>query len=204
MKKSETKIVVIDDLLDENDPRIVSLRRHFNEVILKKTPEEGVNFVVEHESDKLIVVLDYEFGKNAHNGFWVLEEIRAKHENFIIPIILMTENEKNISQSEFPEIINDKVFAFADKSNFNDLVEKVKKADIELSTRIECALEEWINKHSPEDKDKPYLTMRDGTTYKLNDILKEIRLQTEFGQKMELKILNLAIELLARDIKKLP
>lgn len=202
MEKSKTKIVVIDDLLQENDSRIFNLQRHFNEVVLKKTPEEGVDFVVEHQTDRLIVVLDYDFGKNDHNGLWVLDKIRSK--NFIIPIILMTESEKNIPQSEFPDFINDRIFAFADKSSYKDLVDKVKAADIELGTRIESALEDWINKHSPEDKDKPYLTMRDGTTYKLNDILREIRLQTEFGQRMELKIINLAIELLARDIKKLP
>ena len=202
MGKSNTKIVVIDDNLKETSPAIVQLKRYFEEVILKILPKEGVNFIEEHQLDKLIVVLDYQFGEEQPTGLWVLEEIRKK--SFIIPVILMTENQKNLLQSEFPNLINDKIFAFADKSNYKDLIKKVKEADTELNTKVEVALEDWINRHSPEDKERPYLTMRSGTTYRLYDILKEIRLQTNFGQKMERKILNLAIELLANGVEKLP
>jgi DNA-binding NtrC family response regulator len=201
--KKNTKIIVIDDLLSEGDIRIKMLKRSFGEdnVFLRKTPQDGVNFVKEFTIDKLIVVLDYQFGENQPTGHWVLEQIRE--ESYVIPVILMTENANNLIQSEFPDFINEKVFAFADKSDYRDLVKKVTEANIELNTQVEVALEEWIERHSPEDKEKPYLTMRSGETYTLNHILKEIRKQTEFGQKMERKILNLAIELLANNVQKL-
>lgn len=201
MVKSDTKVVVIDDNYTEDTVPMVILREHFQEVILKNTPKEGADYVKKHKLDRLIVVLDYQFGENEPTGYWVLKEIRK--ESFIIPVILMTDNQENLTKSEFPDFINEKLFAFSYKSDYKDLIQKIKKADIELSTKVEVALEDWIDKHSPEDKEKPYLTMRNGKTYRLIDILKEVRLQTDFGQKMERKILNLAIELLANDIKKL-
>jgi len=185
MPKSNTKVIVIDDILTETDVRLINLRRYFEEVFLENNPENGVEFVKENKLEKLIVVLDYQFGENQKTGVWVLDKIRK--ESFVIPVILMTENQHNLKQSEFPNLINDKLSAFADKSDYRDLVKKVKEADEELNTKVEVALEDWINRHSPEDKEKPYLKTKNGKSYR----------------DMERKILNLVIELLANDIKRL-
>jgi hypothetical protein len=53
------------------------------------------------------------------------------------------------------------------------------------------------------DREKPYLLTRSGQSYSLNQILQEIRLQTEFGKGMERNILNLTIDLLARQKEQL-
>lgn len=200
MAKSKTKIVIIDDSFPKTDPRFHTLKKYFENVVLKETPKEGVDYIKEYEVDRLIILLDYKFGDGEPTGRWVLEEIRKI--SFVIPVILMTEND--IPTEDFPDFINEKTYSFIkDKGSAKEILAKVKEADIELSTKVEVALEDWIDRHSPEDRDKPYLTMRSGETYTLNNVMKEIRLQTEFGQKMEKKILKLAIELLAKDIEKL-
>jgi len=211
MAKSKAKVIIIDDDFQKAidpingnkiiaDPRFHTLKKYFENVVLKETPDKGVDYIKQHKIDRLIVLLDYKFGDDEQTGHWVLEEIRKI--SFVIPVILMTEND--ISFEEFPDFINDKIFSFVEnKESAEEIVAKVKEADLELSTKVEVALEDWIDRHSPEDRDKPYLTMRSGETYTLNNVMQEIRLQTKFGQKMEKKILKLAIELLAKDIEKL-
>jgi hypothetical protein len=82
-------------------------------------------------------------------------------------------------------------------------LDAVQKALNQMSTRLDCAIEEWIYLHSPEEINKPYLMTMNGLEYTLNDLLHEIRQKTELGITMERNILQLTIDLLARKKKKL-
>ncbi len=71
---------------------------------------------------------------------------------------------------------------------------------------IKTALLSWIEKHKEDEKDKPYVTHRfnDGAkTYTLNELYKEIKDNTEFGQKTLLNIVYLTIDLIMRGKEKI-
>ena len=67
---------------------------------------------------------------------------------------------------------------------------------------IETALEQWILSQPNEKRGEQYVTAY-GKTYTMNEILTEIRNQTDFGKKIVRNIITLTIELIARGKKQL-
>ena len=70
------------------------------------------------------------------------------------------------------------------------------KIQNQLETRVDCILEEWISKMDKDELKKPYLTTKSGKIYTLEELMVEIRLETELGRQMKKSILLLAIDLL--------
>lgn len=102
------------------------------------------------------------------------------------------------------DFVNNNALAIVQNtSDTKEIVSIVDKAIQQLSVRVDCALEQWISKHSEDDQKKPYLLTSDGRELTLRDILKEIRTETSLGQKLERNIIMLAIDLLTRDKKQL-
>jgi len=81
-------------------------------------------------------------------------------------------------------------------------LEEEKKRQ-ENFTQVRTALEEWINLHEADIREKPYLISRNGKNYTLNEILHEIRMQTNIGKEIEKNIIMLTIDLLARNKERL-
>jgi 6-pyruvoyltetrahydropterin/6-carboxytetrahydropterin synthase len=101
----------------------------------------------------------------------------------------------------------------------NNLVEPLKEAGVKLvrlrlwetansfcdwieeaPNSIEIVIEKWIESHSEEERNKPFLVSPGGggSQYSMNDLLKEIRKQTSFGQIVTQDIAKLTLDLLFR------
>ena len=63
---------------------------------------------------------------------------------------------------------------------------------------IEKAVTDWLENHSEEERNKPYLSTSE-KTYSMNNLIKEIKEQSEFGEKVVLNIVKLTIDLLVRN-----
>ncbi|MFL0096117.1 hypothetical protein [Tenacibaculum maritimum] len=73
----------------------------------------------------------------------------------------------------------------------------IDKAYNHLKSSLDNTIEDWII-NNKTDKEKPIYLTSDGETYSLNDILKEIRLQTPIGKEFSSKLNALTIDLLLR------
>jgi DNA-binding NtrC family response regulator len=199
MNKSNVNIIIIDDELDlEDDPLVFELNQIYNSVNILHTPDEGIEFVKNNLNQKNIVLLDYRFTADIHNGSFVLDEIRKVSKS--IPVILWTANADKIN--EYVEIINNQVFAVMAKAPYEPLLEKIKEAEILLNSSIEGALEEWILIQK-ENQDQPYMITVNGEQYTLNDLLRLIRLEDPIGKEIEKDLIMLTIDLLLRQKEKL-
>ncbi|HNW70037.1 MAG TPA: hypothetical protein PKI01_06520 [Bacteroidales bacterium] len=205
MNNSKVQIVIIDDNRKETDPLIVSLKMHFKdaEIILKVKSSEGLDYVLENRNKKTIVLLDYDLGKGELNGTELFRKIREKT-SLIYVIIITANNINNIPYDELIEYINNNAFAFVYRTiSIAEIKPIIEKAIHALDANVDGALEQWINMHPESVRNSPYIFSRSGKSYTLDQILEEIRHQTDFGKEMEKDILLLAIDMLARGKKKI-
>lgn len=196
---NDPKIVVIDDNFQNDDYLLLSLRERYGEdnVLLFKTSEDGLDFIFRNLASKIIVLLDMDLGKNREKGDKILEKI--KNRTSLVSVIMMSANLSGLKNEELRSFINHHAVAAIDSSDsVKTNLPIIEEAIRQLGFRIDCALEEWIMMNSPEDREKPYLRTRDGNKYTLNQLLGEIRKNTDLGIKTQENILKLAIELLAR------
>ena len=197
MNKSDTHIIIIENDLEENAPLIIKLKQTYHNVLLFDNPEDGIEYIQNHLNQKNIVLLDILFPSNEPDGHEVLKRIREK--SYLIPIILWSAVDE--SNETFSDFINLRAFKFIKKTTLvADIISAIKEAEIELDTSLEGALEEWIELHG--QRDEPILVTSSGKEYSLNDILKEVRMQTEFGAGFEKRLLKLTIDLLMRGKEK--
>jgi DNA-binding NtrC family response regulator len=202
---NNTEIVIIDDSFDLFDPLVVELREHFPEanVTVKNNPDEGLNFVLANLSKKIIVLLDYNFKTGQPKGHDVLLKIREK--TSLVYVIIMTAKQfSTIPHEELVDFVNNDTLAVVQNTvDTTEILKLVSKAAQQLNVRLDCVLEQWISNHSEYEQNEPYLTTTSGETFTLKDILREIRLQTDFGRKMERNIMMLAVDLLTRGKKQI-
>ena len=202
---NNTEIVIIDDSFDIFDPLVIELREKFPEanVTVINNPDEGLNFVFANLSKKIIVLLDYNFKTGQPKGHDILLKIREK--TSLVYVIIMTAKQfSTIPHSELVDFVNNDALAVVQNTiDTAEILKLVSKAAQQLSVRVDCILEQWISNHSEDEQEEPYLTTTSGETFSLKDVLREVRQQTAFGQKMERNIMMLAIDLLTRGKKKL-
>lgn len=197
MSKSNTNIIIIDDEPQLQDhPLIIELQQCFEDIKIFSNPNDGVFFIEKHLIERNIVILDYRFD-NFKNGSQILASIREVSK--AIPVILWTANADRIN--EIINIVNNNIFEIHPKSPYQPLLESIKRAENEIEVSIEGALEEWISYQNNENA--PYIITANGKDYSLNDLLKEIRMQTSFGLKIQKDILMLTVDLLIRNKKHL-
>ena len=200
---NDTEIVIIDDSFDMFDPLVVELREKFPEanVTVINNPNEGLNYVFANLSKKIIVLLDYNFKTGQPKGHDILMKIRQK--TSLVYVIIMTAKQfSTIPHTELVDFVNNDTLAIVQNTiDTSEIIELVSKASQQLSVRVDCMLEQWISNHSEDKQNEPYLTTTSGETFTLKDVLREIRQQTAFGQKMERNIMMLAVDLLTRNKK---
>ena len=197
--KTKPKIVIINEYLIDV-PYIFQLEEMYGKenTYIFQNALEGAEFIESHLSQKIIVVLDIVFGKKGQS-FKIFEALQHKTAlNFIV----IVENIEKLDKSQLVKLINGHSWHITERDEKN-IVSSVKNIERDLSTTVDGVLEEWIVRHSQNDREKPYLLTRSGQSYTLNQILQEIRLQTDFGKGMERSILNLTIDLLARQKEQL-
>lgn len=200
MSFNSIKIVVIHDgLIPIDDPLLIELKEVFGkeQVVHYENSNEGLRYVLENLSQKMIVLLDIDFNKDL-SGIRVFEKIRKQ--TSLVYIIMITANELSfIKKEDLILMINHDAFAVESIANdYTEVIKLAKKAAYNLETRVDAILEEWISNKSKPERERPYLKTKDGKTYSLNEVLDSIRQQTDLGKTMERNILKLAVDLLVR------
>jgi hypothetical protein len=204
MTNTNQKIIVIDDNFSEDDYLLIALREKYGEqnVLLFRTADDGLEYIMSNLANKMVVLLDVNLGANKERGDIILQKIRSK--TSLVSVIMMSASLQSLTNEELRRFINHHAIAAI---NSNDSVKAnlpiIDEAVRQLGLRVDCAIEAWILSHSPEDRNKPYLITRNGEKYSLNLLLEEIRKNSSLGIKMQENILNLAVELLARQKEKL-
>ncbi|RYE58391.1 MAG: response regulator [Sphingobacteriales bacterium] len=194
------QIVVIHDDLEYNDALISELNIEYpnQEVMLIKKSADGLEYVIKNKGKKMIVILDLNFKKGEPNGLKVLEDIR-KHTSLVFVLIWTSSAIQDIDKDDLKSMINnDALGLMSSTDDVSKILSIVSDAAHSLEVRVASALETWITSQPEEEKEKPYITTKDGQTYNLNQILEEVRQQTPFGKETEKNILLLAIDLLVQ------
>ena len=199
------QILIIHDDMSDNDPLIISLKEKYGEsnVKLEKKSSKGLRYIHNHLTSKLIVLLDFDLGQGEPHAPEVIEKIR-KETSLIYVIIITAKLFSSISHDALIKFINNEALGIIQSTaDIKDIVSLVDKAAHELDTRVDCVLEQWIAKRPKEERKKPYLTTRSGQTYTLDELIVEIRKESEIGQRLEKGILQLAIEQLTNGDERL-
>lgn len=198
MQFSDITILIIDDNFLKDDPLVIELEEVYKSVWVLQS-KEGLAFIKKHVTEPLIVLLDVNMPHHL-DGHQVLEKIREM--SFLIPVIIFTAIQEE--DEAFSDFINNRAIAFIKKDDSMEHIMKVvRKVTIELNAQIDRVIEQWILKQPPTERNKPYIAMANGKVYSLNQLLKEIRLQTEVGKQMASNMLNLTIDLLTRGKKQI-
>lgn len=197
----EVTFVVIDDTISiKEHPLLYTLEdRGFNILFFLK-PEEGLDFIMNHLELNMIVLLDIQFSAtDIENGHSILKKINEKSE--LIPVILWSGI--NETEESFSDFINNNASGFIRKdSTIQESLVVIEKALNFLKTSLDNIIEDWIIQ-KPEDKDIPVFFTANGLSLSLNQILYEIRNQTDLGKSFSKKLNQLTIHLLLRKLEKL-
>lgn len=199
-------VIIDDDLQFITKPLYEELVDIYgqNNIIWKETPEEGLTYLESNLTKRTIVILDYYFGQhNRYNGLDWFQPLQDKSK--LLYIILNTSHEIDIiPREQLKYCINNHLMSLVDKTDgYTKTLSEVEKAIGYLNNRVDCILEEWILRHEFFTREKPYMKDSTGNIISLNDVLREIRQDTDFGRKMSSKIISTAISLLQRDIDKI-
>lgn len=204
MSEKYTNIIVIDDNMKEGAPLLVEMELEFGvKPLLFNKSQEGLEYVLDNLHQAMIVIIDIMFPAKEMQGIDVLKSIREK--TSLVSIIMMSSNTpSDIGANNLLEVINNKAFAFMDRAL--DLKEKiaiVKDAMHTLSSSVDSVLERWILRQPQEKMEEPYIQSPNGSTYSLNQILREVRMRTELGKTLERNIIQIAVDLLIRGKNKI-
>ncbi len=198
-------ILIDDDLRFKTKPLYEELVEIYGEEAINwfETPDEGLAHIEDNLTKRTIVILDYHFGDSRPNGLTWLEPIQEK--SSLIYVILNTSHEVDtIPTNELKDCINNHLMALVDKTDgYQKTLSEIAKAIKYLNNRVDCILEEWILRHEFFTRGKPYIRDEKGNLISLNEVLSEIRRDTDFGRKMSQNIISSAISSLQEDIDKL-
>ncbi len=196
-------IVVVHDDLSQDDPIVLRLKEkyHDSNVITFRDIKTARKFIIDNLSKKIIVILDWNFGdgNDSNAGFRLFKQVREK--THLVFFIIYTAQGNSIRVKEWKELINNNdAFAFLEnaKDGVEEIIESVENAEHQLEVRVDCALENWVLRFSPEKRDLPFMKTKEGI-FSLNQLLHEIRIQSTAGRRIEKNILDSAIELLEQD-----
>lgn len=195
--KSNINIIIIHDDIKPKSFLITKLEEHFENVILIDNPKDGIKYVSEHYSEKMIIVLDINFGEEI-DGYEVLEKIRDY--SYLIEVIILSA--EDLPGTEMIENVN-KLFGFdtfdyiiRKPKNQDKLIGSILRAKEKIDNSISSAIDKWIEVRDRDRRNKPYIIDHEGKSYTLDDIKKEINMQTPEGMQIEKNITMLAIKLM--------
>lgn len=199
MEKLNSTIVIIDDdngLKESNIGLFLELEMNFDSVKLFKNKEDGLEYIEKNLEKRIIVLLDLCFPHGTPDGHSILESIRKT--SFLIPVLIWSAIDED--KETFSDLINNKSYAFLNKdASIKEIITKLKEAYNNANKDISIALEDWIQSHPDSQKEKPYMITAEGKQLSLNQILREVRLQTEIGKDFSKNLLKLTIDLLVRN-----
>lgn len=198
----EIQILILeDDLKLKEDSLVWELNDRFGEKNIQfiSKPKDGLDFIRANLDKNMIVLLDIDFPENEMNGHQILSEISSISK--LIPVILWSGVDEN--KESFSDFINNDAFGFISKTaTTEEAMTRISKAVDFIESSLDNTIEDWILRRD-EDKDKPVYFTGNGKSYSLNEILFEIRQQTEIGKAFSERLNKLTIDLLLRNKEKL-
>lgn len=197
----EITFVVIDDSQDIKEHSLLdTLEDRYGNVEFFLKPAEALDFINNHLDSNMIVLLDIEFSAaDTEDGHSILKKITEKSE--LIPVILWSGIDE--TKETFSDFINNNAFGFIDKqATIKESLVLIDKAVMFLKNNLDNVIEDWII-DKEQDKDTPIFFTSDGLSLSLNDIMHEIRNQSEIGKSFSRKLNELTIDLLLRGKEKL-
>lgn len=196
------EIVIIDDEINLGENSLMwSLTDKYGEENVQFINEAqlGIDYVKNNLDKNLIIILDYNFRSNEKKGNQVFSEI--KEISKLIPVIFFTGNA--IESDVYRDLINNHAFGIVNKmTTSEELLILIDSAINFLKNSLDNTIEDWIIEKD-EDKDKPVYFTADGKSYSLNQILGEVRKQSDVGKSFSQKLNALTIDLLLRNKEKL-
>ena len=192
------EIVIIDDNIKNTDPLPRTLSKSFPSAIIKNfaDAEEGSNYILSNFKKKIIVFLDCRFDSGIQ-GIEALKRIREK--TSLVYIIMMSANQLlQLEEESVKFMVNHRGVFFIRNTEIEKATELVTKINYLMDTKLDCVLEQWILNHPEELLNKPYITTSDKGVMSLNDVLVEIRNQSDFGKTLERNLMVLTIDLFTR------
>lgn len=192
------KIIIVDDNMRPHAAFLKRLEKKFYEaeVSLYDNVESAVEYITANLDDKMVVFMDCKFdlGEQGVDG---LKQIREK--TSLISVVMMSANAlQEMDNMDLYSMINAEDVYFIKNSDMNRAEEIVRQINIRWQSHLDCVLEQWVKRHSLDEREKPYMRTADGVL-SLNDILSRIRNRTAEGIRMERNILMLAVDLLTKD-----
>lgn len=198
-------LIFIDDMESlQNDPLSVEITESFSGLSQQYflNGEDALVFFVEQLNlgEPCIIMLDMSFPSDQMSGHEILKKIRKISKN--TPVIIFTGADN--SSAEIADLINLGAFYFIDKqASTGKIIEIIKKAISFYQTNITAALNEWLSSNPPERRNNQYITTVDGRQWTMEQIRTEIQKETEQGKQLELNIMKLTVDLIARNKEKI-
>lgn len=200
--------VFIDDSLKETDAFVQGIRKDycigFNDLHIYQDPNEGLKYVLENLSARMIVFIDWNFGSFQEKGIDLLREVRKITSLLYVVIMSANSLRQNVgSDKDIIEMINQDNIFYLDRSNSDeDKVESIiNEIQKQWTTKFDCILEEWLVRHPEDNYKEAFTNVAAGKTYTWADILPELRRQTEIGKSFEGRINSYYIDFLNRSRK---
>jgi len=190
-----THIVIIDDNLFQDDPLIFELETKYGQtnIHLFRDSQDGLTYLLDHLDQCMVVLLDIQFPKIEKNGHVILQELRDKTE--LIPVIIWSASDGKLD--DFTDFIKNHAFSFVKKgADTEEIISELEKATLAISTSVDNAIAQWLEKQ--DNKDSIMLVSKSGKKYTANQLIEEIRKQTDEGKHLTSSINKLTIDLLFR------
>ncbi len=183
------KLVFIDDNMTDgtNDPFVRAIGKKLSnlELVVFTDPDDGLRFIMDNLNSQMIAFIDCKFEGFTKQGTDLLKKIREK--TSLLYIVMMSVNNlKQIEGIDIVTMINEDFIWFYDRNNGSSdgacvLIQRIIQ---NWNSRFDCVLERWLIRH-PEDKQKIAFKQISGESYTWEQILSELRLQTDVGRLFE-------------------
>lgn len=198
------KIVFIDDNLSETEPFVQNIRKSYKSVDCTqvfKDPNQGLGYVLNNLNERMIVFIDWSFGANKSTGIDLLREIRKK--TSLLYVVMMSVNQlanHNFPSESIIEMMNEDNIFYLDRSNSNfevvrSIIDRIQR---DWETKFDCILEQWLIRHPEDNKKEAFSDITSGRVYTWEEILLELRRQSNVGKSFEGKLNEYYIHLLKR------
>ena len=183
------KLVFIDDNMKDgvSDAFVRAIGKKIPEAVVSvfTNPDDGLKFIMDNMNSQLIAFVDCKFDGYIRQGIDILKKIHKK--TSLLYIVMMSANNlKQIEGADIVSMINEDFIWFYDRNNgsVEDACSLIQHITQYWSSRFDCVLERWLLRH-PEDLQKIAFTQVSGESYTWEQILSELRLQTEVGRLFE-------------------
>ena len=202
MEKKKFHIIIVDDSMGEKDPFVIELKLEYQQEAIVSyyyKVEEAMDYVDEHMSERIIIIMDCRFG-SVWQGVDAVMKLREK--TSLVYVIMMSANNVNqLTSNDIMSLINTENIFFIKNTDVQGAKQKINIIRNLWNVRFDCVLEQWLIRHPEDNNKEAYSEASSGKKYTWSDILTQLRLQTPIGKSFEQKLNEYYIYQLQRSKK---